>query len=83
MARKKLGEPIVATRTVDKNDPDFRQARKEANRKASRVSRAFIRGIPQKTRKGITTGEKKLLRRLIAVEILQAHGWNATIAEVP
>ena len=51
---------------VDKKDPDFKKARKESNRRANKVKTAFIKGLTPAVRKGITDGEKKHLRRLIA-----------------
>lgn len=68
---------------VDKKDPDFKKDRKEANRRANKVKTAFIKGLTPAVRKGITDGEKKHLRRLIAVELLRCDGWNATVADVP
>ena len=67
----------------DRKDPEFKKSRKEANRRANKVKNAFIKGLTQSVRKNITDGEKKHLRRLIAVEILCCEGWEVTIADVP
>lgn len=67
----------------DRKDPEFKKDRKEANRRANEVKNAFIKGLTHRVRNDITNGEKKHLRRLIAVEILRCEGWEVTIADVP
>jgi len=68
---------------VDRNDKEFKNARKEANKRSNRIMRTFVKGVPQKVRKNFSTMEKKTLRRLITVEILNVQGYDATIADVP